>query len=75
MRQPSRKAKAVCGFRTGSRSLERIEGIAEVIAIPGIVRLATASGSNSTPCLVKLSPDEARMLAQKLVEAAEEADR
>ena len=46
-----------------------------IVVLPGIVRLATASGIDSTPCLVKLSPDEARMLAQKLVETVEEADR
>jgi hypothetical protein len=58
-----------------SHSLERIEGIAEVIAVPGTVRLMTTSVDESLPCLVKLSPAEAQTLARDLVEAADEADR
>ena len=39
-----------------------------------MVRLATASGADTPPCLVKLNPYEARALAEKLVKAAAEAD-
>jgi hypothetical protein len=52
-----------------------IEGTIDVIAAPGVVRVASKGLTEPPLTLVKMRPDEARELAQQLLDAAEQASK